>query len=87
MDKKLVAEKIRARLEQRIANLLECKPSELPRMKLGTLCHCLFMLDGHNQELGGFNTSMSSLLHLVGESLVWDIEETTPPAEKIEVIN
>ena len=75
MDKKLVAEKIRARLEKRIADILECKSSELPRMKLGTCLHFLFLLKGESEELGGFHTSMAALLHLVGQDLTWDIEE------------
>lgn len=75
MDRKLVAEKIRARLEKRIANILECKPSELPRMKLGTCLHFLFLLQGDSEELGGFHTSMAALLQLAGQNLTWDIEE------------
>ncbi len=75
MDRKLVAEKIRARLEKRIADVLECKPSELPRMKLGTCLHFLFLLKGDSEEIGGFHTSMAALLQLVGQNLTWDIEE------------
>ena len=75
MDKTLVAEKIRARLEKRIADVLECRPSELPRMKLGTCLHFLFLLKGDSEEIGGFHTSMAALLQLVGHNLTWDIEE------------
>lgn len=75
MDKKLVAEKIRARLEKRIADILDCTPSDLPRMKLGTCLHFLFLLKGDSEEIGGFHTSMAALLHLVGHNLTWDIEE------------
>ncbi len=83
MDRQLVAEKIRARLEKRIADILECKPSELPRMKLGTCLHFLFLLKGDSEEIGGFHASMSALLELVGPNLTWDIpekesEESTP---------
>ena len=75
MDKTLVAEKIRARLEKRIADVLECRPSELPRLKLGTCLHFLFLLKGDSEEIGGFHTSMAALLQLVGHNLTWDIEE------------
>lgn len=75
MNKKLAAEKIRTRLEKRIADVLECKPSELPRLKLGTCLHFLFLLKGDSEELGGFHTSMAALLQLVGQNLTWDIEE------------
>jgi len=66
MDKKLAAEKIRARLEKRLASYLGCEPHELPRMKLGTLVHTAFLLWGDGEELGGFHTSMGGVLQLVG---------------------
>jgi hypothetical protein len=31
----------------------------LPRMKIGTLIHMLFLLFGDTEDLGGFSTSMS----------------------------
>jgi len=85
---KRIAGKIRLHLEKRIAEILECPPSELPRMKLGTLVHFAFLLKGHTQEIGGFNTSMSAILDLVGNDLVWDLgpkDETEEP--KIVVVN
>jgi hypothetical protein len=51
VDKKLAAEKIRARLEKRLASFLGCEPHEVPRMKLGTLVHTLFLLLGDSEEL------------------------------------
>ena len=47
MDKRLAPEKIRARLEKRLATFLGCELQELPRMKLGTLVHTAFLLWGH----------------------------------------
>lgn len=89
MNKKLAAEKIRARLEKRITLLLGCEPHELPRIKLGTLVHLAFLLAGDSEELGGFNTSMSGVLHLLGHELVWDIESKEENKESTaqEVIN
>jgi hypothetical protein len=52
VDKKLAAEKIRARLEKRFATFLCCELGELPRMKLGTLVHTAFLLWGDGEELG-----------------------------------
>ena len=86
MDKKLAAEKIRTRLEKRIADVLECEPSELPRLKLGTCRHFLFLLKGDLEELGGFHTSMAALLQLVGQNLTWDLEEENTD-EPVGVIN
>jgi hypothetical protein len=74
VDKKLAAEKIRARLERRIANFLVCEVADLPRMKIGTLVHMLFLLYGDTEEVGGFNTSMSGLLQILSTEIVWDIE-------------
>ena len=86
MDKKLAAEKIRARLEKRLANFLGCEVGDLPRMKLGTLVHTLFLLLGDSEELGGFHTSMDGVLKLVGNEIVWDIGPKTEEAETPKVV-
>ena len=85
MDRKLAAEKIRARLEKRLATFLGCELQELPGIKLGTLVHTLFLLLGDSEELGGFHTSMSGLMLILSHEILWDIE---PKAETPrEVIN
>jgi hypothetical protein len=81
MNKELAAQKIRARLEKRLANFLQCEVGDLPRMKIGTLVHTLFLLLGDSEELGGFHMSMDGVLKLVGNEIVWDIE---PKAEETE---
>jgi hypothetical protein len=90
VDKTLVAQKIRNILEKRIARVLDIKPHELPRLKLGTLAHTIFLLEGTGEELGGFNTTMSALLQLVGHEILWDIEpkeEESEASAPEEVIN
>jgi len=86
VDKKLAAEKIRARLEKRLATFLGCELQELPRMKLGTLVHTLFLLLGDSEELGGFYTSMDGVLQLVGREIVWDVGPKTEEAETPKVV-
>ena len=87
MDKKLAAEKIRSRLERRIATILECRPHDLPHMKLGSLTHFAFLLEGTSQTIGGFETTMCVLLDLLGHEIVWEIDpESKPePVEKVLV--
>jgi len=86
VDKKLAAEKIRARLERRLATFLGCEVGDLPRMKIGTLVHTSFLLWGDGEELGGFHTSMGGLMQILSHEILWDIE---PKAEETprEVIN
>jgi hypothetical protein len=74
VDKKLAAERIRARLERRVATFLGCEVGDLPRMKIGTLVHTLFLLLGDTEELGGFHTTMSGVLQFLGNDVVWDLE-------------
>jgi hypothetical protein len=81
MNKELAAQKIRARLERRIANFLGCEVGDLPRMKIGTLVHMLFLLFGDTEDLGGFSTTMSGVLQILGYELVWDIETKVEEAE------
>jgi len=87
VDKKLAAEKIRARLERRLATFLGCEPRELPRMKLGTLVHTLFLLWGDSEELGGFHTSMSGVMQILSHEIVWDVEPKAEETEPKVVIN
>jgi hypothetical protein len=82
VDKKLAAEKIRARLERRLATFLGCEVGDLPRMKLGTLVHTSFLLWGDGEELGGFHSTMSGVLQILSNEIVWDIE--TPKTEEAE---
>jgi len=74
VDKKLAAERIRARMERRIATFLGCEVGDLPRMKIGTLVHIHFLLFGDTEDLGGFSTSMSGVLQILGNEMVWDLE-------------
>jgi hypothetical protein len=88
VDKKLAAEKIRARLEKRLATFLACEVGDLPRMKLGELVHLSFLLWGDGEEMGGFHPTMSGVFQLVGRDIVWDIEPTVEEAPTPrEVIN
>ena len=66
MDKKLATEKIRARLEKRLAAFLECEVGDLPSMKIGTLINTLFLLYGDTHELGGYFASMDGVLKILG---------------------
>jgi hypothetical protein len=86
MDKKLAADKIRARLERRLATFLGCEVGDLPRMKIGTLVHMLFLIWGDSEELGGFYTSMDGVLKILGNEIVWDVEPKTEEAETPKVI-
>jgi hypothetical protein len=86
VDKKLAAQKIRARLERRVATFLGCEVGDLPRMKIGTLVHTLFLLYGDTEEVGGFNTSMSGVLQILGNEVVWDVEPKIEEAETPKVV-
>ncbi len=86
MDKKLAAEKIRARLEKRLATFLGCELRELPRMKLGTLVHTSFLLWGDGEELGGFHSTMAGVLQILSNEIVWDVEPKAEEAETPKVV-
>ena len=89
MNKHLAAQKLRQILERRIAQVLECKPQELPQMKLGTLVHFVFLLLGDGETVGGFHSTMMAVLNLLGHEIVWDIEpkEDSEESAPKDVIN
>jgi hypothetical protein len=86
VDKRLAAEKIRTRLEKRLATFLGCEAGDLPRMKLGTLVHTAFLLWGDGEELGGFLTTMGAVLQLVGHEIVWENIEPKEAEETPKVV-
>jgi hypothetical protein len=86
VDKKLAAEKIRTRLEKRLATFLGCEVGDLPSMKIGTLINTLFLLYGDTHELGGYFASMDGVLKILGSEIVWDIEPKTEEAETPKVV-
>ena len=86
MDKKIAAERIRARLEKRLATFLACEVGDLPRMKIGTLINTLFLLLGDTHELGGYFASMDGVLKILGNEVVWDIVETKPEETEAKVV-
>ena len=86
MDKKIAAERIRARLEKRLATFLECEVGDLPRFKIGTLINTLFLLYGDTHELGGYFASIDGVLKILGNEIVWDIEPKAEEAETTKVV-
>jgi hypothetical protein len=84
VDKKIAAQRIRTRLESRLASLLGCEPRELPRMKIGAMIHFAFLLEGTQETIGGFHTTMSVVLDLLGHEIVWDINGAETREEEVE---
>jgi hypothetical protein len=80
VDKKLAAEKIRTRLEKRLATFLSCEVGSLPRLRLGELVHTAFLLWGDGEEMGGFNPTMHALAEILTRELLWEL----PKAEEAE---
>ena len=81
MDKKVAAERIRARLENRLAKFLACDVKDLPRLRLGELIHTSFLLWGDGEEMGGFNPTMHALAQILTREVLWE----SPEAERTEI--
>jgi len=92
MDKRVAAERIRARLENRLAKFLACDAKDLPPLRLGELIHTSFLLWGDGEEMGGFNPTIHAIVEIVGREILWESpkseesEETETPKAEI-VIN
>jgi len=80
VDKKLAAQKMRARLERRLAAFVGCEVGDLPRMKIGTLIHTSFFLWGDGEEMGGFNPTMHAMTLILSREILWEL----PKAEEAE---
>lgn len=88
MDKKLAAERIRARLENRLAKFLACDAKDLPPLRLGELIHTSFLLWGDGEEMGGFNPTIHAVVEIVGREILWELPkaEETEQAETPKVV-
>jgi hypothetical protein len=88
MDKKLVAQNTRRHLQRRLSVTLGCAPEDLGKLKLGTLIHFAFLFDGKSEELGGFSTTMSAVLCLLGDEIVWadPKESEDEPAKAVQTV-
>lgn len=84
MDKEKAAEKLKELLEGRIARLLGCEPEDLPKMRLGSMVHFLFLAQGDAQTMPGFGGSFRVLLDILGNEAVW-AEPQTEETEKVVV--
>jgi hypothetical protein len=82
-----MAGRIRKRLAQRLATFLGCETQDLASLKLGSLIHTLFLLEGDTEVLPGFNTAMAAVLQLLGRELLWETPKTEEAETKPEVIN
>ena len=80
VDKKLAAERIRARLEKRLATFLAGEVGDLPRLRLGELVHTSFLLWGDGEEMGGFNPTMHATTQILSREILWEL----PKAEEAE---
>jgi hypothetical protein len=80
VDKKIAAEKIRARLERRLATFLGCEVGDLPRLRLGELVHTSFLLWGDGEEMGGFNPTMHAMTQILSREILWEL----PKEEELE---
>ena len=85
IDKKIAAERIRTRLEKRVATLLGCEVCDLPLMRIGVLVNMLFILIGDSHELGSYFATCEAFTKVLGRELLWDepeqktAEKTTEP--------
>ena len=87
VDKKIAADRIRARLEKRLANFLGCEVVDLPRLRLGELVHTSFLLWGDGEEMGGFNPTMHALTQILSREILWELPKAEEPEAPKVVIN
>ena len=87
MDRKVAAERIRARLENRLSKFLACDAKDLPALRLGELVHVSFLFWGDGEEMGGFNPTVHAIVEIVGREILWELpksKETENP--KVEIV-
>ena len=81
MDKRVAAERIRARLENRLGRFLACEAGELPKLRLAELVHVAFLFWGDGEEMGGFNPTTRAIVEIVGREILWELPKSKEPEE------
>jgi hypothetical protein len=76
-EKQRLHSEILTLVRSRVAVNLHLEEADIPDMTLGRLMNLLFLVRGHNEDLGGFSSTMAALCDLVGPEAIWQ-----PQSEK-----
>jgi hypothetical protein len=69
---KLIAVRLRAKLEGRLSRTLKIDPAELPGLSLSDIVCLLFTLHGDTNSLASSGGTSSAIIKLIGRELFWE---------------
>ena len=69
---KLIATRLRAELEDRLARIFKVDVAELPPMSLSDIVSLIFTLHGDTNSLASAGGTSSAIIKLIGREVFWE---------------
>jgi hypothetical protein len=80
---KLIAVRLRAELEDRLARIFKIDPAELPPLSMSDIVSLLFTLHGDTNSLASAGGTSSAIIKLIGREQFWEQPAEQPDSEPI----
>lgn len=77
---KLIATRLRAELEDRLARIFKVDVAELPPMSLSDIVCLIFTLHGDTNSLASAGGTSSAIIALIGRERFWETPKPEQPA-------
>ena len=69
---KLIAARLRAELEDRLARIFKVEVAELPSLSMSDMVSLIFTLFGDTNSLGSSGGTCSAIIKLIGRERFWE---------------
>jgi hypothetical protein len=80
---KLIAARLRAELEDRLARTLKIDAAELPPLSMSDIVSLIFTLHGDTNSLASAGGTSSAIIKLIGRERFWEQPTEQPESEPI----
>jgi hypothetical protein len=80
---KLIAVRLRAELEDRLARIFRVDVAELPSLSMSDIVSLIFTLHGDTNSLASASGTSSAIIKLIGREPFWETPVEQPESEPI----
>lgn len=78
---KVIAVRLRAELEDRLARIFKIDPADLPLLSMSDIVSLLFTLHGDTNSLASAGGTSSAIIKLIGRERFWEQPAEQPESE------
>ena len=84
---KLIAARLRAELEDRLARIFKVEVAELPPLSLSDIVSLIFTLHGDTNSLASAGGTSSAIIKLIGRERFWETPEQPESEPTASTVN